>query len=196
MLFGTEFLKRYKDELPGVAATLTTALIIFLASLSFRPVRHLLFEERVTDYPLLCIFEPAIDDSKKNLIVEVFFINRTGDDYTEENLQSKLKQAAADTGSTFAPAIELQYSMPTGEVGSAKDDEVFNGVRGVLEVKVINPKTVRFSVKSIAKYSILRGEIIVIGREDLLASVSKENMRAVPLPFKVSNYQDGPCYGR
>jgi hypothetical protein len=189
------FFKRYVDEMPGVAASLTTALIVFLASLSFSPVRAFLFRsESVKEYPLLCFFEPAMDSSKKLLLVEVFVINKTGDEQTKEKLEKFLEAAAKETGRSFSSIINLEYSFPKGEVQSVEVDEMFNGVRGDLEVKSTKGKTVSVSIKTIARYSILKANIFVSGREETLAIASSDNMRALPIPFNIHKFEGRPCY--
>ena len=46
------FVAQWRGELPRVAASLTTALVLFLVSLTFAPVREWLFGQDVPSYPL------------------------------------------------------------------------------------------------------------------------------------------------
>jgi hypothetical protein len=190
-----EFVRKYVDELPGVAATLTTTMIIFLASLTITPVRHWLFTP-TEDYPVLCFFKPRVNSQRTLLTVEAFFVNRTDNTRTAADLQKFLDAETTDSDSTASPIVSISYDSDLGSIQSAKPDNEFNAGRGKLSVQLKRSKEVSFTIDRIDPYSILKADIVVKGREELLEVIRDNEASALSVPFDVSRYQEEGCFQR
>jgi hypothetical protein len=186
------FAKAYKAELPSVAATLTTTLIIFLVSLLFEPVRTFLFPSVASDYSILCVFNKRPDPTRKFLIVEGYVINRTDDTKFAADLQKELLAQAKD--GAVAPTITLKYDLPVGRIDTAEADDTFNADRGTLEVERIDDKTVVLTVRRIEPFTILKANVVVSGREDNLAAITPDTTSGLVMPLAVRKFQEEACH--
>ena len=186
------FARKYKEELPGVAAGLTSALILFLVSLLFEPVRSFLFPSAARDYSILCVFNKRPDPTRRLLIVEGYVINRTDKTKSDEDLRKEL--VAQRMESAVAPTVTLKYDLPIGRIDSAEADDTFNADRGQLDVELVDEKTVRLMVTRIEPFAILRANIVVSGREDNLAAVTPEATSGLVMPLAVQKFQEEACH--
>jgi hypothetical protein len=185
------FFTAWRNALPGVAANLTTAFLVFLASLTFSPVRQWLFGSTVATYPLICAAEPLADATGTKRIVELYIINRTEDEYTREQLQSVLSDALKGSGTSGTPSFSLPYTRGVGTIESAVPDAEFNKSKG--ELQVVNRGTrVDVNVQSIGSRAILRVLITVAGLPD---KQPVERIAKSAVPFAFGQLQDA-CYGR
>ena len=182
------FAVKFKNELPGVAANLLVAFILFAASLMFKPIRAWLFPPESRDYPIICSAEPVVEDQK--LTIDFFVINRTGREYTGEELSRLLRAGAADPGSTSSPEIVLRYNRSIGKVASAHEDTDFNRDKGLMNVST-KDNDVWISVQQIKPRAIMRIAIEIADLPDLRAT---SRMATGAVPFK-TDYQDA-CYRR
>jgi hypothetical protein len=188
-------LVKLKSELPGgiasVIASLTTALVIFLASLFFKPVREWLFPPAVAnDYPLICAAEPVVDEASQKLKVEFFIINRTGKEYVREDLARILSSNTAQEGAASTPEILLTYSRNVGTIGTVHVDENFNKDKGRLSIFTPD-KAIQIVVNQIKARAIMRVDIMIDNLPDL-GAISRMTTAAVPF---ARDYLDA-CYTR
>jgi hypothetical protein len=189
MTFAT-FLKEWRDELPGVAATLTSAAIVFLVSLAFKPVRSWLFPSDVINaYPVICTAEPRI--SGKNLIVEFFVINQTGEEYRDTKLSDFLKQHNRDGDSEPDPAITLPVRRDGATITDAYGDSDLNKDKGELLVTHTADRATIW-IRHIQPRAVLRVFVVVSGLP-LSGDISRMAKSAVPVAYEA--YQDA-CYTR
>mgnify|MGYP003583458087 CR=1 FL=1 len=187
------FLSDYLDELPGVAASLTTALIVFIASLSFKPVRDWVFAPEVKGYPITCSFKPRIDSERKILVIEGFFINTTDKSLDRKALDGLLSASAEAPRSS---TIVVRYSADSpGRIVAARAAESFNYFRGKLRVELKENQHVEISIEGIDPRAILKADIEIAGRDMLIANQPDETAGALPVPLEgVIRLQHGGCY--
>lgn len=181
---------KYVDALPGVAASLTTALALFLFSLLFAPVRGLLFGTGAPDYPIFCTADP-VQGPGDTRIVEFYVVNRSRHGFTAPELQRTLDEALAGSGTAGAAAIRLPFKKIEGRVAKAAPDAEFNDGKGVLGV-VHDADGVRIVIQQIHGASILRARIEVAGMEPNSA-MTRDTKLAVPFDFE--DLQES-CYTR
>lgn len=184
------FLAAWRDQLPGVAASLTTALILFAASLSFAPVRHWLFARDVATYPLICTADPVAGPNGRR-IVEFYIINRSRDNFSGEQLQQALDTALTGSGATASATIRLPFDGTVGRIERVVADEAFNRGKGEL-VAAIDGQSVRIRIGEIHGGAILRVFIVVAGLPDI-GPIPRDAKIAVP--FNYLAMQES-CYTR
>jgi hypothetical protein len=187
------FFSKWKDELPKVAASLTTALLIFAASTvayRFRAFFYPPFEG--FDYPLVCRAEAVSDPKAGTLTVEFYVINKTGDDYDELVLNRMLREQSQGTNAVISPVIQLVADRQFTAVDLAAEDKAFNNSKGELTVRIIPDNVVEIGVPTIKSRAILRALIVVSGLPDL-EDVRRD--RKADIPFAISPYERA-CYSR
>ncbi len=198
MIHGTliEIFKGWQEKIARpIVVNLATALILFLASLSFQPVRTWFFPPKtISIYPLICTAEPHVsNDDNHKLIVDFFIINRTGKPYTREDLVNLLQTNNPDRSSNPSPDIELKYWRSYGKFEKVYVDEEFNDQKGVLEAGQESDR-VMLKVININERAIMKVTLVVDGIPDLKkTSISRMNKEAVP--FLYEDYEDA-CYMR
>ena len=184
------FYEAWRDELPGVAASVTTALILFLISLSFAPVRQWLFAEEVASYPLICTADPVSAPGGRR-IVEFYIVNRSQDDFTGEELQRRLDESLRGSGARAGAAIVLPFNSALGRIEQARGDDAFNDGKGELAVR--NEGTsVRIGIADIHGGAILRVLITLADMPDI-GPIPRDAKVAVP--FDYQGLQEA-CYTR
>jgi hypothetical protein len=184
-----------------VLVNLSTALILFLVMLTFKPVRYWLFPpETIQNYPLISTAEPYVNDSKDKLIIDYFIINRTGKEYTREDLVSLLELHNPNPDLSPSPDIELRYNRfagqdPIGRIDSVYVDSAFNDTKGNLTAEVDKESnTVRIKIDYIAPRAVLKVNIVVADLPDLdVIDIKRTDKITVPLDYH--RYQDA-CYTR
>ena len=174
------FVTAWREELPRVAASLTTALILFLASLSFTPVRRWLFASDVPAYPLTCTADPVATADGRRL-VEFYIVNRSRDNFTGEDLQRRLDEALRGSGASGSATIMLPFRDDGGRIERASADRQFNEGKGEIHV-AHDDRGVRIAVREIHGGALLRVHIIVSGATDI-GPVSRDAKVAVPFDY-------------
>jgi hypothetical protein len=185
------FFVAWRAEWPKIAAGLTTAFLLFLASLAFEPVRQWLFPAKDKSYPLFCTAEQEADMATGRMMVRFYIVNRTGEEFTDETLKERLAAIDRRTGGRSTPLVTLTRWRNEGRVESAQADRVFNGDKGEISVRPVG-SGVAIRVSHIMPRAILRVTIPVAGLPDL--QPEPLSARAI-IPLNVSDYVDA-CYGR
>lgn len=175
------FAQQWRAELPRVAASLTTALALFLASLTFAPVREFFFGEEVRSYPIFCTADPVVAPGGRR-IVEFYIVNRSPDDYTADALQRELNEALRGTGSSASAAIVLPFDGVEGRIERAYADADFNRGKGELLVRA-EPGAVRLVLRQIDGGAILRAVIVLADMPDI-GPIPRDAKVAVPFDFQ------------
>ncbi len=179
-----------------IFVSLSTALLIFLGSLSFAPVRAWLFPpERIGDYPLISTAEPHVAKEGKKLIVDFFIINRTKDAYTREQLARLLQSRNTGSGSKPSPDIALKYWRKEGKIENVFLEQEFNDQKGQLDI-AFQPgsDTVSIKIVDIAERAVMKVSIVIVGLPEIEhGTVTRMTKSAVPLLYE--DYQDA-CYTR
>jgi len=179
------------DQLPSVAGTLTTALILFLVSLVFAPVRAWLFRPYDIDYPLICTAELTGDAATERRVVEFYLINRTGRGFTRDELQRRIDSELEGTGVSGRPTLQLTYDRTVGHIETAWADAPFNASKG--EVRVSSTAdTVRIDVEKVGPRAILRVNI-ELAEQGTKTRVMRSDYASIP--FILDDIRDS-CYGR
>ncbi len=184
-----------------VVINVTTALVLFLAALMFKPVRHWLFPpETIAAYPLLCTAEPFAKPGSGVLHVEFFIINRTRDTYSREDLARFLATHNPDPSVTPSPDITLTYwrlvdGRPVGRIGRPSLDRDFNYGKGEVSA-VVDEKLnrVKISVGHINPRAIIKVSIPIHDLPDLADMDIRRTDKAM-IPLEFHDYEQG-CYGR
>jgi hypothetical protein len=119
-----------------VAVNLSTALVLFLSSLLFAPVRHWLFPPEIVEtYPLICVVEPYLHESTKQLAVDVYVVNRRAKRYTREDLQAFLRDHYPQhTPEEVRPDFETRYMRGVGDLVKVERNKQFNRDKGELRI--------------------------------------------------------------
>jgi hypothetical protein len=179
--------------------SLLTALLLLASSLLFKPVRTFLFPSpEVKEYPLHCTAEPYLDPSGKRLLVDFFIINRTGKDYSREDLESILRANNPDPSAALSPDIVLKYSnlvngRPIGSIEEVLEDADFNRDKGEI-VLDHRADLASLRINSIAERAVMKVTLRIVGLPDLQNSgVSRMAKNLVPVDFRP--YEAG-CYTR
>jgi hypothetical protein len=189
------FFQAWRDEAPKIAASLTTALIIFLASLSFSSVRHALFGTTPITYPLTCSMDTIRDLKRGLIIVEIFVVNSTDRDWTEEELRRQL--LAGYGGASEVPTVRVPLSLTrmNARVLTFTADDDFNAGKGQMTTGA-SAKSAWFTVRSIAAQSILRARLTVAGLAEAAdPDVPISRVTRSEIPFDYAPLLDA-CYGR
>ncbi|MBV9931441.1 MAG: hypothetical protein JO013_10920 [Alphaproteobacteria bacterium] len=186
-----DFLGKWRAQLPNVAASLTTALVLFLASLTFAPVRGWLFPRDVRTYPIFCTADPVVGADGKR-IVEFYVVNRTGSDYSGAELQENLDKALEGTGLRGRAQIDIPFVGAEGRIERAYADATFNDGKGDLGV-VTTPAGVRITIRQIDGDSILRVIVVVAGMPDI--GPIPRDAKITGIPFRFQEIQEA-CYTR
>lgn len=184
------FFAAWRDELPRIAAGLTTALILFVASLSFTPVRRWLFASDVAAYPLICTADPVSAPGGRRL-VEYYIVNRSEENFTEERLQQILEDALRGSGGAGSAMIELPFDTGAGRIERVFADAAFNQDKGEVHV-AHDGERVRIRIRWIHGGAILRVFLVVAGVEDV-GPVSRDAKLAVPFDYRAMQQS---CYTR
>lgn len=187
----SDFLAKWRAQLPGVAASLTTALILFLVSLAFAPVRAWLFPGEAKAYPIFCTADPVAGEQGKR-IVELYVVNRSRTDYTGEELQQLLDRALEGTGLSGRASIDFPYIGAEGRITAAYADSAFNDGKGDLGV-AWSPAGVRLTLRQIDSASILRAIVVVSGLTD--AGPLPRDSKVMGVPLRFEEIQES-CYTR
>ena len=187
-----------QEVLRPILTTLLTAIILFTASLLFKPVRSFFFPSEVKEYPLHCTAEPYVDASREFLLVDFFIINHTNNEHTSDELNSFLETHNSNPDAHLSPDITLKYSRmlngrPLGRFETVVVDDDFNRDKGELAVDK-KADQLSISVKRIASWAVMKVTIRVAGLPDL-DSAHFSRMAKVKVPFDFQEYQDG-CYSR
>lgn len=179
-----------------IFVSVTTALILFLASLSFTPVRAWLFPSKpFADYPLISTAEPHVSKADNKLIVDFFIINRTDKAYTHEELVTFLQLRNAVTGAKSSPDIELKYWRKEGKFAEVVVDQEFNDQKGNLDI-TFQPGSDKVLIKvvNIKERAVMKVSILIDGLPELKHTTTTR-MTKDAVPFLYENYQDA-CYMR
>jgi len=185
------FYTAWKAEWPKIAGGLTTAFILFLASLAFAPVRHWLLPPKDRDYPLFCTAEQVADLSTARMIVRFYIVNRADEPLTDETLGARLAEIDRRTGGQSTPVITLRLWREDGKIVAPSADRDFNGDKGEVMVRPIARGTA-ISIRRIEPRAILRVTIPVAELPDLRPTPLSAR---AGIPLSVSDYADA-CYGR
>jgi hypothetical protein len=184
------FIRGWRAEWPKIAASLTTALILFLASLAFAPVRQWLVPSKDRDYPLFCTAEQVADLAGKRMLVRFYIVNRTDETLTDAKLGARLAEIDQRTGARSTAAITLKLWRDDGQIVGAGPDRDFNGDKGDLAILPI-ARGVAVTVRRIEPRAILRVTIPIAGLPDLQAEPL--SARGV-IPLNIGDYAEA-CYG-
>lgn len=177
-----------------VLVTILTTCVLFVGSLAFKPIRSFLFPpEAIPDYPLYCTAEAYVrtDQSPPALGVDFFIINRTGKEYSRQELEDFLREHRRDEP-THSPDISLKYSRAIGKVDRAYPDEEFNADKGDVKV-ILEGTTLRIVPDYVAPRAVLKISMVVADLP-VLESVTRGTRGAVPFD-DLDTYQRG-CYSR
>ncbi len=184
-----------------LVAKLLTGFVIFLISLAFAPVRHLLFPPSVIkEYPLICTAEPYVLDESGTLGVDLFIINRTGKEYSREDLFLFLESNKRDPESELSPDIELKYSRRAdgdfiGRVENVHEDKEFNRGKGNLEYFFDEERnSIHVRLNEIKARAVMKVTIIVVELPDLDPKYITR-MTKIAIPFDYRDYE-ASCYTR
>jgi hypothetical protein len=184
------FLAAWRDELPRVAASLTTALVLFLISLTFAPVRQWLFGQEVGSYPLICTADPvAAPDGRR--IVEFYLVNRSRDNFSGEELQRRLDETLRGSGTKASATITLPFNSEIGRIERVYGDDAFNEGKGEL-VPRIDGRQVRIGVGQIHGGAIMRIFIVLADMPDI-GPIPRD--AKIGVPFDYLDMQEA-CYTR
>lgn len=182
-----------KNILRPIVVSVTTALVLFLASLTFTPVRSFLFGG-LQDYPIYCVAEPYRHRmNPTTLIIDFFVINRTSSEYTAENLMTFLRTRHAEGAS---PDIDLIYRRTgkrgdIGRVFSVTIDPDFNSGKGDIRGEFTG-NDVRIRIDHIEARAVMKVTIVVANLPNL-EGISRTAKGAVP--FDIDKYEIA-CHNR
>ena len=186
-----DFFAKWKAQLPNVATSLTTALLLFLVSLTFAPVRGWLFPSAARGYPILCTADPVAAPGSRR-IVEFYVVNRSRAELTGQELQQSLDKALEGTGLGGSAAIDLPFVGAEGRIERAYADIAFNEGKGELGV-ARSPTGIRVTIRQIDGTSILRAIFVVAGVADT-GPVARD-AKLTGVPFRFDEIQEA-CYTR
>ena len=188
-----KFFEKWRNELPGVAASLTTAFLLFLASIIAYRFKDALWPSDALGYPLICIGEAVASEQPDAMTVEFYVINTTDETYSERQLEEQLKAASAGTTAVLSPTIELESIRDFARIEPAMADAEFNKDKGELIVmSKPGSNRVQIRVAKIDARAILRAYITVSG----LPMLNPPSRAAKSdLPFNIRDYEDA-CYHR
>jgi hypothetical protein len=186
-----DFIEKWKANLPGVAASLTTASILFLASLAFAPVRSWLFPGKAANYPIFCTADPVAGEGGRR-IVEFYIVNHSDKGFSGAELQKTLDGALQGTGLSGRAVIELPFDGVEGRIEKAYPDTAFNNGKGQLGVAA-SASGVRLTIGQIDSASILRAIIVFADMPDL--GPIPRDAKALAIPFRLADLEEA-CYTR
>ncbi|HXD21528.1 MAG TPA: hypothetical protein VN654_31195 [Vicinamibacterales bacterium] len=170
-----------------ILVTLLTAMLLFVCSLAFRPVRSFLFPID-SGYPLWCTAEAYAKTADPDLHVDVYVINRTDEAFTRDKLLERLDQRAG-----ASPDITSQFVRGEGTIATALPDSEFNRDKGSLSV-MHHDRTLTIGVDQIQPHAILKVTAVVTGLPERPGVEITRGM-ATAIPFDMSPYQLA-CYSR
>jgi hypothetical protein len=174
-----------------ILVSVLTAGTLFLIAWPLKPLWVKLFTvaPNIREYPLFCTAEPYNSEAPNELIVEVFVVNRTGDDYARDTLQAALKVFAPTQERPLSPDLAFTLSRQ-GRISRAEADHAFNNGKGELDI-TSQGDTVTLRVRKIDARAVLRARIVVTD----LPSLGRVTRSAKGLvPFK--EQYDESCYSR
>ncbi|BCO08856.1 hypothetical protein GF1_12320 [Desulfolithobacter dissulfuricans] len=162
------FLRSLFDKWPQnilrpVAVNVLSAVVLFLLAVSLKPLVFSLFQgPQLPEYPLFCTAEPYLGSGNREMNIDFFIINRTGEPRTREQLIRDLRALNPDADRTLSPDIELELNRE-GEVQVLQDKD-FNSGKGRLRV-VRDPEgqKIKIIVDRIEPRAILKVVIRVSG---------------------------------
>jgi hypothetical protein len=123
--------------------------------------------------------------------VDFFIINRTGKEYSRQELEDFLREHRRDEP-THSPDICLAYNRPIGKVDRAYPDEEFNADKGDVKV-ILKGTTLRIVPDYVAPRAVLKISMVVADLP-VVESVTRGTRGAVPFD-DLDTYQRG-CYSR
>ena len=184
------FLNGYLAEMPNIAASMTTAALLFAIAVIFKPTITGYFDKPARDYPISCSADPVLVDTEHGeTLSEFYIVNRFSDELNAQALQQKLTSALGDSGSNAVPDIVLIYGGADGKFISAAIDKSFNGNKGDLEILFRSDRIV-IKIKKIAAAAILK--IDIKASQFPLPYNSTRNAK-IGLPFENTDYES-TCY--
>jgi hypothetical protein len=117
-----------------VLANLTTALILFLVALIFKPIIVSLFSSnQVNGFPIFCILEPYRYNGD-SVAVDLFIINTLNEKQTNESLSDFIKLHSSGDNQYLNTDIHISKKNGIGEISSVIPDTKHNQGIGDVEV--------------------------------------------------------------
>ena len=99
------FLNNYLAEMPNIAASMTTAALLFAIAVIFKPTISGYFDRPARDYPISCSADPVLVDTEHGeTLSEFYIVNRFGEELNAQALQQKL---------TSALGVRVRMQFPT-----------------------------------------------------------------------------------
>ncbi len=172
-----------------ISVNVTTAIILFLISLFFSPVRNFILGRDVyTEYPLFCTAEPVTyGENRKRLGIDMMIINKTLNDYNYVMLNKELKKIFGPDSQT-TPLIVLNQKKIRGKflgnIISVEADKSFNKGKGTIIVKQRQQGRITISVREIKKYSVLRIRIEMDGLDIPVKVVTRQTKLIIPFDLR------------
>ncbi|MGM0914262.1 MAG: hypothetical protein ACQEXC_09535 [Pseudomonadota bacterium] len=190
-----------RDITVPITVNLLSAGLLFMASLLLEPVRNFVFPpEVIPDYPLFCTVEPWLDPDREALVVDLFIINTTQNDYTHADLQRLLDTRKLDPKSSLSPDLVLSYwrkldETVIGTVGKPDRYPVFNLGKGEVEVGV-NEATnqVRIRLERISPRAVIKVGLPTHNPPDIETMAVQRTNKSI-IPFDFMPYEEH-CYTR
>jgi len=185
-------LKDWEKEIARpILVTSLTALLLFLCSLAFRPVRGFLFPVD-EGYPIWCAVEAYATETDDELSIDVWVINRSDDDQTGDELQERLGDRLS--GAAASPDLLLEFRRTQqGRIVRASEDGAFNRGKGRLAVDFAD-RAMTVRIEEIGGWAILKATASVADYPGL-PGLDIPRGATVRVPFDVSTYHTA-CYSR
>lgn len=148
------------EQLPGVAGSLTTAVILFVTAVVFQPTIQRLFSTPARDYPVSCMADPvALDPAHEQAQAAFFIVNRGPDTLDAAQLRQKLEYALDRSVGPSGTTIPITFGPYDGRFVSAVPDPDFNGDKGELHIDRTDGR-ITITIDRIAAGAILKVNII------------------------------------
>ncbi|MDI5889489.1 hypothetical protein [Halomonas rhizosphaerae] len=190
-----------RDIAVPITVNLLSAGLLFSASLLLEPVQNFVFPpEEIPDYPLFCTVEPWLDRDRGTLVVDLFIINTTQNDYTHADLQRLLDTRKLDPKSSLSPDLVLTYwrkleETVIGRVGEPDRYPVFNLGKGEVEVGVNEASNqVGIRVERISPRAVIKIGLLIHNLPDIETMAVQRTNKAI-VPFDFMPYEEH-CYTR
>jgi hypothetical protein len=182
--------RKYLEQLPGVAGSVTTAAILFAAAVVFQPTIQRLLSPEAKTYPILCSADPVSVDADKEQAVAAFFIlNRSDKELNPSTLRQALTDALGHDAGANGAEIRLVRNGFDGRFVTAEANQQFNDHKGVLDIAVKDDE-IRANIVSIKPHAILEFDV-VWSQSPPPPAFTREAKQA--LPFADRDYED-TCY--
>lgn len=154
------FLQAYVERLPEVAASLTTAAVLFVMAVIFQPTIQRLFSSPARDYPLSCTADPvSLDPAHEQARAAFFIVNRGSDALDAAQLRQKLEFALDRSVGPGGTTIPIAFGPYDGKFVSAVPDAEFNGDKGVLHIERADDR-IAIAVERIEAGAILKVDVV------------------------------------